>query len=307
MVDTGYTREHELRLREMPDSSQIGKLLRGSFDMHVHFGPQPGLTRRQNALETALSAREMGLGGLVLKNHSYPTAALASLVSTLVPDISVFGSICLDYEVGGLNPHAVEAAAQLGAKVVWMPTFCARNSKTLVARVLGIDIKGDGISILKPNGRLVPEVDDILKIIKDHDMVLATGHISAPEILALVDRARQVGITKIVITHATLTLLSESILTPEQRRTLAREGVFIEHTAQEISPTGSSIDPAEVVAAIKDEGPGNCIMSSDFGGTPHPTIAEGMRLFISAMLKCGLNEEDVAHMVKLNPARLLGL
>ena len=47
------------------------------------------------------------------------------MVSKLVPEVNVFGSICLDYEVGGLNSYALEASAKLGARVVWMPTHSA--------------------------------------------------------------------------------------------------------------------------------------------------------------------------------------
>jgi hypothetical protein len=41
----------------------------------------------------------------------------------------VFGSICLDYEIGGLIIQALENSVQLGAKVVWMPTFSSANSR----------------------------------------------------------------------------------------------------------------------------------------------------------------------------------
>jgi len=288
------------------DNSQIGKLLRGSIDMHIHCGPDI-VPRRQDALETALAAREMGLRGIVLKNHSYPTAPIASLVSNLVPDIAIFGGIILDYWFGGLSAQAVEVASKAGAKIVWMPVFCARNSKHLLQRRSGIDIKGDGISILGTEGKLVPEIDEILKVIRDYDMILATGHISAKEIIALVDRAKQLGLTKIVVTHAMSSILSESILKPEERQMLAKEGVMIEHTASEISPAIARADPAEIAAAIKSEGPDNCIMSTDFGQIVNPTVAEGMRLFIGTMIKNGLSEEDITCMIKTNPARLLGL
>jgi len=30
-------------------------------------------------------------------------------------------------------------------------------------------------------------------------------------------------------------------------------------------------------------------------------------MFIAVMLKCGLSEEDITYMVKINPARVVGL
>lgn len=309
MNDFNCGREYSFAFRERTDDSQIGRIVRGSIDMHLHFDREVGVSRRQDALETALAAREMGLRGIVLKNHNSPTALLANLVSRLVPDIAVIGSICLEYEVGGLNAHAVETTAKLGAKVVWLPCLCSTNSRALVARRVGIDVGGDGISVLGANGKLVPEAVDVLKVIKDYDMVLATGHISPREIFAVVDKAKQLGVAKIVVTHAMFDFISEHILAPDDRQMLAKEGVLIEHTALEIWPglALESASSAEVAAAIKSEGPSNCIMSTDFGEIHTPTQAEGMRMFISSMLKFGLSEEDITHMVKLNPARLLGL
>lgn len=121
------------------------------------------------------------------------------------------------------------------------------------------------------------------------------------------EKARQLAIDKIVVTHAMSDYISEKILSEQDRLKLASEGVFIQHTAWEISPTGGGADLAVVVAAIKGEGPANCIMSSDFGGPAHPSVAEGMRLFITTTLKNGLSPEDITRMVRLNPARLLRL
>ena len=307
MNNTGYANKFNLEFSERADDSKIGKLVRGAIDMHAHFAPEPGVSRQKNALETVLTARELGLGGIVLKNRLYNTVPLAEMVSQLVPGIAVFGAISLDYECGGLSAIAVESAAKMGAKVLWLPVFAAANSKFLVERKTGMSIPGDGISILAKDGTLLPGLIDILKVVKDYDMVLATGHISAKEIIVVAEKARQLGINKIVVTHAMSDYISETILNEQDRLKVAHEGVIIEHTAWEISPTGGGANPVEVVAAIKAEGPANFIMSSDFGGPAHPSVGEGIRLFISTMLKYGLTPNDITRMVKLNPARLLGM
>jgi hypothetical protein len=307
MVETVHNcDEYCVGYHEKVDDSPVGKLLRGAIDTHLHFSPD-SMPRRFNAFESALRAREAGLRGIVIKNHTYPTAPLAGMVSDLVPDVAVIGGVCLEYEAGGVNPHAVEMSARHGGKIVWMPVFCSANSRVLVHSKLGLDIPGNGLSILDKDGKLVPEIDEILKIIKEYNMTLATGHISAPEVLALVDRAKLAGVTKIVVTHAMSDFLSESILTPEERQTLAKEGVLIEHCAWQISPTGGMTDPSVVAESINREGPQNCIMSTDSGGVPHPVMTEALRMFIAAMLKCGLSEEDITYMVKINPARVVGL
>ena len=112
--------------------------------MHVHHGPG-AIVYRADALDTARQARQMGMRAIVLKNKYYPTTPLATLVSQLVPEVKVFGSICLDYEVGGLNFHAVAASAKLGARVVWMPTHSSSNSKAQDRQIDRCYSRGRGI------------------------------------------------------------------------------------------------------------------------------------------------------------------
>ena len=306
MLENNDLTEQKLVLKKKIDTSRYGRLLTGSIDMHVHFAPALQ-ERRQTALETALTARDHGMRGLVLKNPHYPSGPLASLVSELVPEVATFGSICLEYECGGLNPYAVESAAKLGAKVVWMPVFCSKNSIGLVNGKGRLQIRGEGISLIDSKGRLLLEITEILRIIKEYNLVIATGHVSAQEIIALVEEAKQIGIDKIVVTHATSDFLSETILKPEERRMLAREGVFIEYTAWEILPQCGKVNPQETATDITNTGAEHCIMSTDCGGLERSTTAEGMREFISTMLESGLTEEEVTFMVKTNPAKLLGL
>ena len=85
----------------------IDDLVRGSIDLHVHHGPGTGECR-MDALDTARYASQMGIRAIVLKNHNYDTAPLATMVNKLVPDVKVFGSMCLDYEAGGLNSYALK-------------------------------------------------------------------------------------------------------------------------------------------------------------------------------------------------------
>ncbi len=299
--------DYPLQLTQADDDSAVGKLLQGAYDMHVHFAPEPGMTRRFDALETALHAREMGLAGFVLKNRTYCTTPLASMVSRLVPDIRVFGSLTLDAEVGGLNYRAVKAAADMGTRVLWMPVFFSTNSMSVVRRNFNLDLGGPAISILDSSGALLPEVVDILGVVKDYDMVVCTGHISPAETRALVNKCAQMSVGKVVVTHPMSTVVFEESLSSDEMVALAKSGAIIEHCAQTISPTGDRLDPAVVADEIRAAGPANCILTTDFGGTHHPTIAEGLRMFIASLLKRGLSEQDVEAMVKTNPRRLLGV
>lgn len=270
--------------------SVIDELLQGSIDMHIHSGPDPRVERRLDALQVAHQAQEVGMRAIVLKSHEYPTAPLAYVVNQVVKDISVFGSIALDLDVGGLNTHAVETSAKLGAKIVWMPTLTAANDM----RRRGIT--EGGITILDENGKLLPVVGEVLDIIKSYQMVLATGHLSIPETFALVAEAKRKGLSKIVITHPVV-----------EQHQLAEEGTFFEHCFNRTMPLLGRQDPMTIVEAVKAVGVERCVMSTDFGQAVNPAPAEGMRMMIATMLRCGLSEKEMELMVKVNPAKLLGL
>jgi hypothetical protein len=139
----------------------IEKLLQGSIDTHIHHGPDSRVERRVNALQVARQAQEAGMRAIVLKSHEYPTAPLAYIISQVVSDILIFGSISLDFEVGGLNIHALKTSAKLGARIVWMPTNTSAND-------MKINGRDGGISILDPDGKMLPVVDEILNIVNKY-------------------------------------------------------------------------------------------------------------------------------------------
>ncbi|MFH1650601.1 MAG: DUF6282 family protein [Chloroflexota bacterium] len=277
----------------------IEDLLTGSIDMHIHASPDPRAERRVDAIQAARQAQEAGMRAIVLKSHEYPTAPLARIVGQMVPGLTVVGAIALDYEVGGLNPHALTASAKMGAKIVWMPTICSAH-----------DMKRkkppeEGISLFDDRGKLLPVVDELLEIVKSYDMVLATGHISPEEAFALVDRARQVGIEKIVITHPLLEWIGCHLTLEEQKQMVAK-GAIIEHCFGDTMPL-HQLNPRKIVEVVKAVGAEHCILSTDLGQNYNPAPAEGMRVAIATLLLLHLSEKDIEFMIKTNPARLLGL
>ena len=282
----------------------LDHLIKDSIDMHMHPGPSAGPCRF-DAIEAAQMAQKAGMRAIVLKSHAY-TAAVATIVSQLVPDIRVIGSICLNYEVGGLNYHAVRNAAGLGAKVVWMPTFSAINSINKF-RNLGLPLEGEGISLLDNTGKLVSEMERILSIIKDNNMVLATGHISPQETFMLIKEARRAGIGKMLITHPTDKEFGENYFTIDDLQELAAMGAYIEFTLIGMLPNEFCHDPAQTVQTIKTIGPEHCIVSTDLGQPQNPLPVEGMRLFIATLLHHGITQKEVELMIKSNPAELLDL
>ena len=158
--------------------------LDGATDLHAHFGPDPHRARSVTGLEAAQQAAAVGHTAIVLKSHDTPSAGLAAAIDPIVPGIRVFGGIACDREIGGMNPAAVEVALALGAKIVWLPTLSsAQDFDNGVAAQLGIP--GPGIRVTDATGDLTAETSEIIALVAQHDAILATGHVSASEHLAV--------------------------------------------------------------------------------------------------------------------------
>ena len=109
-------------------SSVSRDILNGFVDMHVHAGPSIAV-RKVDAAEMLFQAEEAGYKAFLVKDHYFPTMMGAKMVTEHLAKngCQVFGGIALNKSVGMFNLHAVDAACQLGAKTVYMPTVSARN------------------------------------------------------------------------------------------------------------------------------------------------------------------------------------
>ncbi len=276
-------------------NSQVDELLRGCYDLHVHAAPDGNAARRMDAMEAARCAYEAEMGGFVLKSHDYNTAPLTYALNRMYPGLRVFGAIALNRAVGGVNPAAVEVAAGLGAQVVWMPTFTADFWMRLQGGA------GGGLRVADDDGNLCAGVGEVLEIIAANDMTLASGHISPREAIALFAAAKAQGVARMIATHP------GGIATLDEQRRMIALGAYPEYTFLACMPSRGAITPANLVATLRDLGVDNCIVTTDFGQWVNPPPAEGMRMAIAALLDAGMSGDEVATLVKRNPARLVGV
>jgi hypothetical protein len=282
----------------------------GTIDLHVHSEPDV-FGRSMDDIDVAVLAKRKGVRGLVLKNHVTMTADRAVLVMKVVPGIEVFGGIVLNNSVGGINPAAVEWMHRMSGgrgKVVWLPTFDSdKHIKTLV------DPKGSGI-VVAPNGVVTPQLEEVLKIIARENLVLATGHVHAAEVIAVVKRARELGVKNILITHA---LTNVPGLSLEQAKQVAQMGAYIEYCYLQ-SMTGpdaqhgwmkhwSKVSLKYLARVVEEVGAKSLVLSTDLGQHANMTHADGMEDMIAGLRREGVPQADIDLMVKKNPARLLGL
>ena len=274
-------------------NDRVEEILKGSYDLHVHAGPDPSQERRLDALETARHAYEAEMGGFVLKSHDYPTAPLAYVLNRMYPGLNVAGAIVLNRAVGGLNTEAVQVAANLGTRVVWMPTLGA----DFYLRSQG---RGPGIRLTSENGALLPEVHPILDIIGEHDMVLASGHVLPSEAIALFKSAKARGVRRMIATH------QAGVASIDEQREMLALGAYAEYTFLTCMPSRGGMSPEEMVAALRTLGVEHCIVTTDFGQWMNPPPAEGMRMAIAALLEAGMSPDEVSALVKGNPSQILG-
>ena len=275
--------------------------IRGAIDLHCHFGPDAHRERSVTALEAAAQARDAGHAGVLLKSHSEPTAQLARIVGDAVAGIAVYGGVCCDYEIGGLNPAAVETALRLGGRIVWLPTLSSRQDvENGVAAQLGI--AGPGLTVVDDDGALTPATREIAALCRDHDAVLATGHISAAEHFEV---ARELGRRqRVLVTHAMEDLVGPE-LNPTELAELADLGAWIELCALTCVGALASRPVADLAAAANRVGPARCTVASDYGQAINAAPVMGLQEFADRLAACGLTGDAIRTMVVENPATLV--
>ena len=295
-------------------SNAAWEALQDAYDLHVHVAPDV-IARRIDDLDLAKEFLAKGLRGFILKSHYFPTAERAQVVTKAVPGIRAWGAITLNHSVGGLNPVAVELAGRSGCKLVWMPTVDAENEtagrpggtnkKLPFWAQIQLDLAATGINpppmtVIDAEGNLTKPAMTCLELIRKHDMILATGHLGRKEIVPLVKAAKEIGLRKVVVTHAEFP--SQNLSAAEQLE-LADLGAIIEHCFTTMY-TGKA-PWEEVLNSITVVGPERCMISSDLGQSINPGVSEGFAMFAQKLLDGGFTISDIRRMAVTNTAALV--
>jgi hypothetical protein len=295
-------------------SPEAWQALQGAYDLQVHVAPDV-IARRIDDLDLAKEFLAKGLKGFVLKSHYFPTAERAQVVTKAVPGIRAFGAIVLNHSIGGLNPVAIELAGRSGCKIVWMPTVDAANEtagrpggtnkKLPFWAQIQLDLAATGLNpppmtVITDDGKLTPLAASCLELIRKHDMILATGHLGRREIFALVKAAKDLGLRKVMVTHAEF---PSQNLSAEEQLELAQLGAIIEHCFTTMH-TGKA-PWEEVINSIRIVGPERCLLSTDLGQTINPPVSEGFAMFAQTLLDAGFTVGQVRRMAVVNSAALI--
>lgn len=221
----------------------------------------------------------------------------------------------LNHSVGGFNPVAVELAGRSGCKIVWMPTVDAQNETAgrldggstklpfwaKIQRELAAEgISPPPLSAVDPAGRLIEPARLCLERIKKHNMILATGHLGRTEIFALVRAAREIGLRKVVVTHAEF---PSQNLTGDEQKELVGLGAFIEHCFTTTYTGKTTWETA--FANIRKAGVSHAVISTDLGQPINPPVAEGFAMFAQRLLDASFTVDEIRTMAVANPTRLI--
>lgn len=295
---------------------QVTELMQGAVDVHIHANPH--LFPQNHALDVialAVEAKAAGMRAVAIKDVGVPTTGAAYVVSRLGAGIPVYGCYVMNLANGGINPRGVQVALEHGdgAKVVHFPTGDTLNHLRYRQKFYaGINLpltEDTAITVLR-DGSLIPEVREVIALVKERGACLATAHLGAEESRAVVREAKAQGLDRVVVSHARWAMTGLSL---DDLREFAGLGCLIEFECSLLMPLMYFVhgeppgDPRDLVAAMKAIGIEHCFISSDLGQLYCPSPVEGLRMFVAILLKCGLSAKEIEVMLHRNPARILGL
>ncbi|RKJ04889.1 hypothetical protein D7X87_09970 [bacterium D16-54] len=285
----------------------MGKVsLQGVIDMHVHSNPDIR-HRAYDDFELMEAGIRAGARAIVIKTHQGTTvdrAFLCNRHNEIVHqgdnDFTMFGSVTMNRQMGGINPWAVESGLKLGAKVIWLPTQSARNN------MMKQNQDPSGCVEVVRDGKVVPELSDIFRLVKDYDVVLGTGHVSPEECFRVVEAARDAGVKKLVVTHPEWWMVGMSL--EDQVRIVKDYDVILEHCFAQ--PMGGGKYKSNLpmnLEAVEACGYKNVMVSTDGGQVENPNWEIALEQYMQYLSDHGVGEDALRYMTHDIQAGLLGI
>ena len=283
------------------------ELLKGVCDIHLHCRPD---SRERSVDEYGFVRDAMAAGyrAVMFKSNDFSCHDRAYIIRQALPGAECFGSFCMNRVHGDrVNPFAARKAVDTSGglcRCIWMPTLDAAYQYRSEGR------KENGIPVLDGNGQVLPEVTKVMEICAEADIIFATGHSSPEESITLVRKAHEIGVKRIVVTHANSSIWT---MTQDQIKRCIDLGAYIEYcylpclwgegTKMPQYPRQSI---GEFVSFVTID-PSRSFISTDLGQVVMPHPIEGMRDCIVKLQSTGVSQSDIDLMVRHNPAWLTGV
>ncbi|MEA2949012.1 MAG: hypothetical protein QOI40_4342 [Alphaproteobacteria bacterium] len=295
-----------------PRPQEVARLLVGAIDLHCHSGPaaMPRILDHHEALMDCANAK---FSALVYKDHFYLGTAHAMILEKLFPETNVklFSGIALNNASGGINPHAVNHAINIGAKIVWLPTLSAANHIEKLAtegksfpKTAKRMLDPIPLSALNANGKLSDDTKQVLDLIAEGDIILAGGHLPASELHLVFAEGKKRGVKKMMVNHPTYIVGCSD----EDIHQMVRLGVYMEHSiCMFVEGKAHKYGPDKLAHLIEVAGVDHTVLCSDLGLTGSPRPVDGYRAIVQQLLDLQFGEADIRKMISQNAAGLLNL
>lgn len=299
---TGLTGQESQGERSVRDG-----LLDGVCDIHLHCRPD---SRERSVDEFGFMKDAMSAGyrAVMFKSNDFSCHDRAYIIRQALPGAECFGSFCMNRVHGDkVNPYAAQKAVQTSGglcRCIWMPTLDAQYQYSSEGR------KEPGIPVLDNSGKVLPEVVRVMEICAEADIIFATGHSSPAESITLLEKAREIGVNRIVVTHANSSIWT---MTRDQILQCIDLGAYIEYCylpclwgegTQMPQYERQSIEDFAAFASID---PSRSFISTDLGQAVMPHPVDGMRDCILKLQGTGMPQRDIDLLVRHNPAWLIGI
>jgi hypothetical protein len=273
------------------------ELMVGAWDTHGHVYPDY-VPRRIDIIDFAIEASKAKMGGIVCKDHFFPTVGQAWATQWIIDEMvrkgeleygcKVFGTHILAWSLHPDQINLIRNYPNLGA--VFFPTWTGRAC-------------GEKIPIIDGNGNLMPNAKECIDLCAEYKIPIKTGHRWYVETLAIVKEATKVG-GHVLVTHAEH--MSGQL---EQSKELAEMGAQMEMNAAHAIPglIMPTADPNYFPEFMEYVGPEHCHINTDWGQPIAMDPVDGLRLFIRMLMHWGFKKEQIRTMCHTNPEKFLYL
>jgi uncharacterized protein DUF6282 len=289
-------------------------MMQDVIDVHCHidFEFSAKERKREPEFDWLPKAEAMGMRGVVLKSHWWPTANVVPyILASVETKVALWPSVTLNITAGGPNPCIVESCAELDGKMVFLPTWSARNDverKGFSHRLKSYyknhaQLENPNYYFLDEKGKLIRCGYEILEACKAHDLTLGMGHVSWQESLAFIEAALELKYShRLIVNHVQTHIIGMPV---DAMKRAAEMGAFLEACWNALAP--GRMDSPELVQQFREIGLGQVIVSTDYFRPYSPNPAELFRMYLGMLHEGGLSKEEVRIVSCVNPARAMGL
>lgn len=282
-------------------------ILKGVCDIHLHCSPD-SRERCIDEYHFMQDAVHAGYRAVMFKSNDFSCHDRAYIIRQALSGAECYGSFCMNRVHGDrVNPFAARKAVETSGglcRCIWLPTLDASYQYKYEGR------KERGIPVLDDNGKVLPEVVKVMEICAEANIILATGHSSPDESITLIRKANEIGLKRIVVTHANSFIWT---MTTDQIKECMELGAFIEYCylpclwgrgSKMPQYKRQSID--DFLSFVKID-PTRSFISTDLGQAVMPHPVQGMKDCILKLQYGGILQGDIDLLVRKNPSWLLGI